>query len=405
MHNYSFVRRTLAAACAAWAINATFVMPALADDVIHLGMTVPMSGAGASWGMSAEWVAQVAVRYVNDHGGVNVNGKIYHYAVTAYDNKYTAADGVKVAQTMFNRDGIRYVVFGMSTQAVAATQSMSERAGILMFTVSWSNSIKGPKYPLTFTITNTPTEFLGPLYTLVKKQNPSIKTIALISPNDAADEEAVASAMPHLKALGIQVLTYVKYERGTTEFQPVATKVVQTKPDAIDTLGAPPGDIGVLYRAIADQGWNGVRIASAGTVSDAVIRTGGKAVENLYMGLGADFAGPNATPVQRRVAAAFEPAMHEPLDIAGMSAWEAVMALKAGMEKSGSIDPRVVAQTLPKITFESSYGPAAFGGASTYGTPQEMLLPVIITQIRNGKVVELARIPSPELEKRVARAK
>src|SRR6202000_875883 len=99
-----------------------------------------------------------------------------------------------------------------------------------------------------------------------------------------------ASAMPHLKALGIQVLTYVKYERGTTEFQPVATKVVQTKPDAIDTLGAPPGDIGVLYRAIADQGWNGVRIASAGTVSDAVIRTGGKAVENLYMGLGADFA-------------------------------------------------------------------------------------------------------------------
>jgi hypothetical protein len=34
-----------------------------------------------------------------------------------------------------------------------------------------------------------------------------------------------------------------------------------------------------------------------------------------------------------------------------------------------------------------------------------MLLPVIITQIRNGKVVELARIPSPELEKRVAQAK
>jgi branched-chain amino acid transport system substrate-binding protein len=376
-----------------------------ADDVIPLGMTVPLSGAGASWGLSAVWMARKAVKYVNDHGGVHVGGKTYKYSVTAYDNKYTAADGVKVAQTMLNRDGIRFIVFGLSTQAVAATQSISERLGVLLFTLSWSKAIKGPKFPMTFTITNTPVEFIGPLYDIVKKQNPSARTIALISPNDSADEEMEAVAAPTLKKLGYKVLDYVKYERGTTEFQPIATRIAQLKPDMVDTLGAPPGDIAVLYRALADQGWKGVRIASAGSVSNAVIRTGGSAIENLYMGGAADFTGPNATPLQRKLAAEYAPAMHQPLDLSGMSAWDAVMALKANMEQANSIDPRVVAKALPTTIFDSSYGPSSFGGASSYGTPQQMLLPVIITQIQNGKVVELARIPSAEMAQRLAQQK
>lgn len=394
-----------AAGALALALGAASLPAAADDDVIKLGMTVPLSGAGASWGLSAVWMADKAVKYVNDHGGVHVGGKTYKYSVTAYDNKYTAADGVKVAQTMLNRDGIRYIVFGLSTQAVAATQSISERLGVLLFTLSWSNAIKGPKFPMTFTITNTPTEFLGPLYDLVKKQNPSIKTVALISPNDSADEEVESQAAPRLKKLGFDVLEYVKYERGTTEFQPIATRIAQLKPDMVDTLGAPPGDIAVIYRALADQGWSGVRVASAGAVSEAVIHTGGHAIDNLYMGGAADFSGPNATPLQRKLAAEYEPAMHQPLDLSGMSAWEAVMALKAGMEQANSIDPRVVAKALPNVIFPSSYGPASFGGAAVYGSPQQMLLPVIITQIQNGKVVELTRIKSAEMEQRLAQQK
>lgn len=374
------------------------------DNVIKLGMTVPMSGAGASWGLNAQWTAQQAVDYVNSHGGVHVDGKTYRLELTAYDNKYTASDGARVAQAMFNRDGVRFVVMAISTQAISAAQSISERVGALMMTNSWSNSIKGPKYPLTFTSVNTPTEFLGPLYGLVMKQHPSIKTVVLIRPNDAADDEVAGMAEQRWNALGVKVLGKFNYERGTTEFQPVATQATHLSPDAIDSLGAPPGDIAMLYRALSDQGWKGVRIASAGTVSDAVIKLGGSAVDGLYMGLGAVFSGPSSTPIQRDLAAKFEPKFHEPLDLTDVSAWDGVMAVKAGIEKANSLDPRAVARVLPETVFDSSYGPTAFGDKSVYGLPQQMLLPVIVTQIQNGKVVEVGRIESKELDQRLADA-
>ena len=46
---------------------------------------------------------------------------------------------------------------------------------------------------------------------------------------------------------------------------------------------------------------------------------------------------------------------------------------------------------MPKIVFDTSYGKTAFGGEATYGSPQQMLIPVMITQIQDGKLVEVER--------------
>src|SRR3954447_11432290 len=35
------------------------------DDVIRFGITAPMSGAAASWGIGADWVGQQAVKWIN----------------------------------------------------------------------------------------------------------------------------------------------------------------------------------------------------------------------------------------------------------------------------------------------------------------------------------------------------
>ena len=79
------------------------------------------------------------------------------------------------------------------------------------------------------------------------------------------------------------------------------------------------------------------------------------------------------------------------------------MAVKAGIEASNSIDPKKVAKTLPEIIFESSYGPTAFGGKETYGIAQQMLVPIIVTQIKNGQTVEIERIIPAELKARLAK--
>ena len=78
--------------------------------------------------------------------------------------------------------------------------------------------------------------------------------------------------------------------------------------------------------------------------------------------------------------------------------------LEQAIEKAGTTDPKKVAETLRTLVFESSYGPAAFGGAETYGIAQQILIPVTIAQVKGGKIAEVARIKPSELEARLAKS-
>jgi branched-chain amino acid transport system substrate-binding protein len=372
------------------------------DDVIKLGISAPMSGAAASWGIGADWVGQQAVKEINEHGGITAAGKTYKLQLTAYENGYNSADGGKAAQAMLNRDHVRFIIQGIGTAPMKSLQSLSERQGALLMQIAWGKSVKGPQAPLTFTNSNTPFELFGPLFDLVKRAHPEAKTVALLNPNDATGQEVEEEAVKQYKARGFTILASTWYERGTTEFQPIATKLAQSHADIMDLSGAPPADSGTVYKELAVQGWKGIKVQSSGTGADAMVKVGGAAVEDTYMGNAADFGGPTATPIQQRLNAGALKALNEPANILHMGAWDATMAIKAGIEKANSIDPKVVARTLPTIIFESSYGPTAFGGKDTYGSPQQMLVPIIVTQIKNGQTVEIERIIPDELKQRLA---
>jgi branched-chain amino acid transport system substrate-binding protein len=372
------------------------------DNILKFGVFVPMSGAAAGWGLGSAWLGEQAAKEINDHGGIKAGGKTYKVQSIAYENGYNSADGAKAAQAMLNRDGVRFIIHGVGTAPVKALQSLSERSGALLMQIAWGKSVKGPQFPMTFTNGNTPFELFGPLYDMIKRKYPDAKTVALLNPNDATGQEVEEEAVKQWKARGMTIVTSAWYERGTTEFQPIATKLAQAHPDIIDS-GAPPADAGLIYKELTLQGWKGIKVQPAGTGADATVKTGGAAADGVYMAASADFAGPTSTPIQRKLNEGTIANLHEPLNAIELGAWDAAMAVKAAIEKADSIDPRKVAKAMPEIIFESSYGPAAFGGKETYGSPQQILIPIIITQIQNGKTVELERIQPPELKERLAK--
>lgn len=81
-----------------------------------------------------------------------------------------------------------------------------------------------------------------------------------------------------------------------------------------------------------------------------------------------------------------------------LSRWDTV---EKAIETVDSVDPKKVAAALPKIIFESSYGPSAFNYAEEYGLPNQMMLPILVTQIKGGKTVELKRLNPPQLQARL----
>ncbi|MBM0206460.1 ABC transporter substrate-binding protein [Micromonospora sp. STR1s_5] len=255
-----------------------------AQETIKLGLSIPLSGAGANWGKGSEFMCKKAAEEVAKSGGVKVEGKTYNFECVAYDNKYNAAEGTKVAQTLLNRDGVRFIGGSLGTAPVQALQSLSERQGVFLFTTGWGPSIKGPKFPLTFTQMNTPFEILPPLIQYVHEANPSAASVAILNPNDATGRDTEAVSKKVWGGVGVKLLSSDFYERGTTEFQPIAARIAAMKPDIVDLGTMPPADAGAVLRELDVLGWKGVKVVEVGTGADALKAAAGNAAEGVYMG-------------------------------------------------------------------------------------------------------------------------
>jgi len=388
---------------ASFAIAACAAGSACAQDTIVLGVSVPLSGAAASWGIGTDWAAQQAAKQINEAGGIKVGGKSYKVEVRSVDNKYTAGDGMKTAETLISRDNVKIFTQAVGTAPVKAIQALTEREGILLFTSAWGRSVKGPNFPMTFTVINTPDEVLAPIYATVKARHPEAKTVLLLNPNDASGQDTAKDAKKYWDAAGVKVLDSLFFERSTTEFQPIATKIGAQKPDIIDLGGTPPANAGTVLKELDVQGWKGVKVIGAGTGSDVLVRTGGTAANGTYMGLAADFDGPTATEVQRKLNAGAKDVLKESLNVIQMGGYDGVMAAKAGIEAAGSLDTKKIAEVLPKTVFDISYGKSTFGSKDVYGTPQQLLIPIVVTQIQDGKTIEVVRILPDELKKRLSK--
>src|SRR6266852_336033 len=67
----------------------------LAADVIKFGISTPLSGPAAPWGIPHKNAIGLIFDEANAQGGLDVNGKKYKIEIVAYDHKYVIAEGVR----------------------------------------------------------------------------------------------------------------------------------------------------------------------------------------------------------------------------------------------------------------------------------------------------------------------
>ena len=166
---------------------------ASADEIIKYGFSSSMSGPGAIWGKAQEWLCKRAAQEIKEAGGIKVKDKVYNIECLVYDNKYSAAEGAKVAQTLLNLDGVKFM-YAAGTAPVLATRSLTERQGVLLFSVAVGASVKGPQYPLTFNTVPTAYEITPGMIKYIKATYPDAKTIAMLDVSDATGREFDAAA-------------------------------------------------------------------------------------------------------------------------------------------------------------------------------------------------------------------
>src|SRR5881227_4434752 len=100
-----------------------------AANVIKFGVSTPLSGPAAPWGIPHKNATELIFDEANSQGGLDVGGKKYKLEVVAYDHKYVIAEGVATINRLISKDGVKYISVLGGAVAKANEEAVNE-AGV-----------------------------------------------------------------------------------------------------------------------------------------------------------------------------------------------------------------------------------------------------------------------------------
>ena len=137
--------------CAAVAITASGPGQVnAADNVIKFGVSTPLSGPAAAWGIPHKQAIELVFDEINGQGGLEVGGKKYKLEVVAYDHKYVIAEGVATVNRLISKDEVKYLSILGGAVAKANEEAVNE-AGVLELPLAYAEGLgkpeKSPDFP------------------------------------------------------------------------------------------------------------------------------------------------------------------------------------------------------------------------------------------------------------------
>jgi len=380
------------------AISPAFLSePARADEkVIKIGGAVPLSGPVAYWGISTMqgWVDGAAV--INEKGGVDVGGEKHMIEIITYDTKGTVADARAATTRLVEQDKVKYVF----SQAAASTIGMlqiTEPAEVISVVACWGYlKIFGKDYPYHFRAEMSDYE-QGYAYIPFMQEHygkDKLKTAAFIGPDDQDGIDCHTSYQRLMEYYGIKQLGVEYFNWEDTDFYPIVTKTLKSKPDFIVTSPSPPGITASIVKAAREMGYKGPISSPAASETKTILEVAGEYAHDVVLPV--TCVDP-VTDTQKAIKARFTERFGDFNALGGNYSWW-IYGLVAAIEKAGTWeDTKAVADALGTVVLEDTYvGKVTWEGEKSYGIRRQGVYDCYTTLIENGKA-RLADVRYPEL--------
>jgi len=358
------------------------------EKVVKMGGIFPLSGRGATWGLAAQKAIIVKQKEVNSRGGLIVGGEKYKIEIIWEDDKYNAAAGRMAAEKLVNRDKVKFIHGSQSSAVILAVQPITEPNKILFLVNSYAKEVLAPDKPYTFRMVLTSNEVLQGMYPWMNKTYPRLKNVAFVEPNDASGWSIEKDCKRIADQNQFQVVFSQFYERGTSDFYPLLNKLIVQKPDFIDFTGAPPGDQALIVKQVRELGYKGKTFS--GTTMDPLEFCKIAGVQNAegHISNTHDLLGAYTTGEQKKYYDDYMAIHGKPFDPVTPKYHLYLDILVQAIEKSGSLDPTQVKETMEKTEqWNTIFGTAKFGGKEHYGIKRQIVTPVYISEIVKGNLV------------------
>ena len=363
---------------------------ALAADVIKFGISTPLSGPAAPWGLPHKNATELVFDEVNTQGGLEVGGKKYKLEVVAYDHKYVIAEGVATVNRLIAKDEVKYLSI-LGGAVVKANEEAVNEGGVLNLPLAYAEGLVSPKNPLTFHSFPAPPETTT-FWKWIKDNHPEIKRLATISPNDDTGWWSIKIETQYAQGLGFEVVSKEFFERGLTDFNPILLRMLAQKPDIISVNASPAGSVGLIIKQARELGFKG-RFIHIGQVDTSVVSNiaGKENVEGTWV------HGYVEAPLPESVKSWKERYVKK------YGEWNATsidfvnpaLAFVAAVKKAQSLDPKKIAQAMQTVEFDNLWGKAHYGGKSFYGVGNQIIYSMPFSEVKNGVATLVVQLTPP----------
>ncbi|MCH8038340.1 MAG: amino acid ABC transporter substrate-binding protein [Proteobacteria bacterium] len=389
-----FHLKTLATATVALsALGLAAAGPAAAKvegDTITLGSAISFSGKYSTNGIHAKNGYDLAIKRINEMGGVKVGGKTYKLAVSYYDDESTPARTAQLLERLIKQDGIKFVLGPYSSATTKAAAPVTEKYKIPMVEAEGaSRSLFTKGYKYLFAVLSTSEQYLASSIALAAEmaekngKSPSDVRVALVFENDPFSLDVRAGVLDDMKKFGMQVVVDDKMPRDLSDISATLTKVKALKPDLLVISGHSKG-AATAARQINELKIDVPMIAMTHCEAAKIVTKYGAGVDDFlcptqwaetlsysgkYFGSAADY--------DKLFKATYEGYRNVPYQAAQASA--AVLVWKEAFEAADSFDTEKVRDALAATNMKTFYGDIKFSDKGN-----NIAKPMVLRQIQKG---------------------
>lgn len=374
----------------------TVIPTARAQEPLKIGAVGSLSGAGTAWGLALQRGVQMAIDEVNASNGLKVGDKTYRPVLVMLDDQYTATGGRTAADRLINLEKVKYIIGPIGSPAVLGVVSATNPARVLALTNGFAPAVlkNDAKSPYNFRSWSTNVEFAPAMIKWLHENQPQVRKVALIVPNDATGQAALPILTAAYKANGIEVWSD-SFDRGTQEFSPVLTRMAAQGVDAFDVNSNSPGDAALLVKQARQVGFKGVIWQVGGPSVDEIMAVAGPLAEGFLSFNVFDFD----TPEGKRFADTYHKTWSGVINAQAPLWANTAKILFESLRRAGSPDVDKVRDALEHLDGYDAglLGPVVWSGMKDYGVRHQMLTPFWIAEVRNGRIDTRAKItPQPD---------
>lgn len=364
-------------------------------SVVKIGVIAEITGSMPAVGKSCETLARLAVKKINDSGGIVVGGKKYKIELVIEDSASEPKKAAAAARKLIEQDGVLAIVGPNSSSNAVAASDVANSAGVLLI-APWSTNPKTtidektgkPKktvYRACFT-DYFESEALG---VFARDKLNALRAAVLYDDSTDVLKNQAQLFRKSFEANGGQVVAFETFKAGAPDYSSQLDRVKAAAPDIL-FLPSYYTDVATQVEQARGKGISATFIGSDAWSTPELIKMGGANIEGSY--LFNHYSSESPDRLTQKFVEAYKAEYGSVPDDVGALTYDSIGLLAGAFGNGGGLDRASVLEGMGKVEeYKGATGTMLFRPGSRDPSKSG-----VIIQIKNGKFNWFADIdPAP----------